>query len=255
MIHSGLDKIYPDRRDYSVVHTFGAFAGDVQGFPDNFSIFDGRSIADQNAEGLPFACTGYSTTTLGGLEDTTTYSARDFYYATPPNDNGGRDIRISLATAKSRGFLLPNGTLGAKKGDYYNCYGSGKIDDFQAVQIALWINQNEKRAASIGSWFYPEFVGVHGVVPTPSFDTRRASLHNWAVTGWKTINGVLYLEALTWQGNYIQYFSREIYNALMRQPYSGAFTLADTPADGVSTVGLTAILDHFVYWFRNTFHV
>ncbi len=267
---SGLNLIYPNRKDYSLVHTFG---GSTAGLPDNFSIYDGRIIPDQDADGLPFACTAYATTFIAGLEDGTSYPIKDFYLATPPGDNGGRDIRTALSVAKNRGFLLPDGTIGAKKGDYYNCYGTGKIDDFDASRIGCWINQQEKRGVTVGSWFYPEFVvnfvqgsgggtthpAQNGIVPTPSFNTTQASLHNWTVTGWKTINGILYLEAESWQGNFLQYFSREIFNALMKQPYSGSFTLAKTPITGPVPVGLTAYYDHIVYvlvqFIRNLYHV
>ncbi len=252
MLQNGLQKIRPDSKDYSLLHTFG---GTTEGLPDNFSIYDGRIISNQNADGFPFACTAYSTTFIAGLEDGAFYPVPDFYYAVPPGDNGGRDIRAALSAAKNRGFRLPDGTLGAKKGDYYNCYGAGKIDDFDAARIGLWINQNEKRGVTIGSWFYAAFENGAGVVGTPTFNTSQGSLHNWTITGWKTIDGVLYLEAETWQGNFIQYFSREIYNALLAQIYSGAFTLAKTPPSGSVPIGYTAIIDHLVAFVRQLFHV
>lgn len=278
-MRQGLNKIGPRRKDYSLLHTFGDIAPDPKGLPANFSIYDGRPIPNQNdfdtrfspvVRPLPSGCVGESTTFIAGLEDNALYPPDDFYFAIPPGTDGvGRDIRDGLATAKNRGFKLPDGTLGAKKGDYYNCYGAGAIDDFEAVRIALWINQVEKRAVTVGTWFYPEFVfpaagsgsgsnhpgPTLGIVPTPSFVMSQASLHNWIITGWKTIDGILYLEALTWQGQKIEYFSREIYNALMAQPWTGAFTLAKTPTTGPVPIGMTAIIDHLVYFIRNLFKV
>lgn len=263
MIRNGLSKIAAHRKDYSLIHTFGATQFDVKGLPENFSIYDGRPIPNQNnfddrfspvLRPLPMGCTAETTTFIAGLEDGALYPPDDFYFATPPGTDGeGRDIRASLSTAKSRGFKLPDGTIGAKKGDYFNCYGAGKIDDFDAVRIALWINQTEKRGVSVGSYFYPQFVGVEGIVSVPSFNTTEASLHDWLVTGWKTIEGKEYLEAITWQGQMLQYYSREIYNALMQQPYTGAFTLAKTPPTGAVAVGYQAIIDHLVYFIRNLF--
>lgn len=274
----GLSKIYPDRNDYSLLHTYGALNFDTQGLPTSFSIYDGRPIPNQNTfdtrfipaiRPLPWGCVGETTTFAAGLEDGAVYPPDDFYFAIPPGTDGqGRDIREGLQTAIDRGFKLPDGTIGAKRTAYFNCYGAGAIDDFDAVRIALWINQVEKRGVSIGSYFYPEFVmpapgsgaatshpDASGIVPVPSFNTAQASLHNWLITGWKTVNGVIYLEALTWQGQFVEYFTREIFNALMAQPYTGAFTITKVTSQTPVPIGFQAYIDHLVYFVRNLFHI
>jgi hypothetical protein len=267
MIKNGLNKIYPNRHDYSIVHTFGTTI-DPQGLPYSFSIYDGRPIPNQNdfdgrftpaLRPLPMGCTGEATTFMAGLEDGALYPPDDFYFATPPGTDGqGRDIRTALSTAKNRGFKLPDGTIGARKGDYYNCYGAGAIDDFDAARIGLWVNQNEKRAVTVGSWWYPEFnvPQAGGILPTPSFNTNTATLHNWLIVGWEGD----YLQVIPWEGMAyamvgIVKMSRTLYNALMAQPWTGAFTQAKTPATGPIPVGYQAIIDHLIYFIRNLFHV
>lgn len=265
---SGLQKIKPDRRDYSLLHTYGALAPDPKGLPESFSIYDGRPIPNQMAPDtrftpplppMPMGCTGESTTFIGGLEDNALYPPDDFYFNTPPGGDGGRDIRESLKQAKKRGYKLPDGTLGAKKGDYYNCYGKGLIDDFDAARIAIWINQGEKRSVSVGTWWYWGSVNNNimiqpdGTLNTPSYNTDQAGLHNWIVVGWKGD----YLICIPWAGMYygdkgLVYMSRTIYNNLMKQPWTGAFTLAKNPSnDAPLPIGWQAIIDHLVYFLRN----
>lgn len=259
----GLTKILPDHRDYSFVPTFGATITPAD-LPENFSIYDGRPIPNQNqldtrfipaVRPLSMGCTAEECTFNAGLEDGATYPPDDFYFATPPGTDGvGRDIRDALNTAQNRGFKLADGTIGKKRGPFFNCYGSGKIDDVDAARIALWVNQAEKRGVSIGSFWYSEFtydVGKDGVLPVPSFNTNEAELHNYICTGWKTIGGVVYLEIIPWIGMLwgfqgLGYMSRDIYNGLMSQPFTGSFTQGPQ-TDAVVTVGLQAYKDHVVY--------
>lgn len=283
MLKSGANRVYPDRHDYSLLHTFGATMADVQSLPDEFSIYDGRAIPDQNSndarfspalDPLPYGCTGETGAFESGLQDGTLYDPRDLYLNTPPGVDGtGRDIRAMLGMLISRGPRKADGSFGPKRSAYFNCYGSGPIDDYSAAKIGLWLNQREKRGVYIGSFFYPEFIlpaagsgagTVHvmsdGIVPTPSFNTSEASLHCYLATGWKKIAGIEYLECLTWQGEEVgfkgvEYFTPQIYNALMAQPWTGAFTITKLSGYTPVPIGVQADIDHFVYWFRHTFNV
>lgn len=266
MIKSGLKKIRPYHRDLSLIHTLIKYGAtpELTSLPAIFSIYDGRSIPNQNqldtrfipaVRPLPEGCTAETITFDAGIQDGATYPPDDFYFATPPGtDNVGRDARVALQTAINRGFKLPDGTIGAKRTAYFNCYGVGKIDDFDAARIGLWINQTEKRGVLAGTWWYAEYeqVGKDGILPLPSFNTSIASLHFHLITGWKTIGLDQYLEDISWQGeDYanagIDYISREQYNALMAQPYTGAFT--ETKLQGMTPVpiGMQAYVDHVVY--------
>lgn len=269
-IQGALKKIAPHRTDYGLVHTFGA-ALDKESLPAEFSIYDGRPVPNQNmpddrftppGRPLPMGCTGESGAFESGLQDGALYEPHDLYDNTPPGRDGeGRDIRDMLKVLIKRGPRKADGTFGPKRKAYFNCYGSGKIDDFDAARFGLWINQNEKRGVIVGTWFYRQFgsaTPTNGVVKAPSFNTNEGSLHCWLITGWKKINGVDHFEALTWQGSSIgwkgkQYFSRPIYNALMAQPFTGAFTITKLSGIEPVPVGVQAIIDHLVYYLRNLF--
>lgn len=278
MIKNGLEKIKPHITDYSLIPSIkaGAVYGatsvpNPKGFPESFSIYDGRIIPDQELSDnrfspilppLPYGCTGETGTFDAGLQDNDLYNPEDLYESTPGKPGQGRDMRMALTTLIARGGLRQNGTFGPKRKNYFNCYAAGKIDDFDAARIALWINQNEKRGVWVGSWWYPEFATPHanGTLSDPSYNTNYASLHAHLITGWKTIDGELYLEDISWQGmSYgnkgIVYFSRAQFNRLMAQPYTGAFTETKLGANLPIPVGYQAVIDHLVYFIRQLFQV
>ena len=92
-----------------------------------------------------------------------------------------RNVKKSL-----RGNLKPDGSFGPKRLAYFNCYGAGAIDDFDAARIGTYINQRERRGVFVGSWWY--FGSTFAAEPpAPSFDIREAALHCYLVTGWKDV--------------------------------------------------------------------
>ena len=258
-VSEGLSKIRPDRRDYHFIKTFGAAAPDPTTLPTTFSNYDGRAIPNQNFPDdrftpplppMPMGCTGETGTFDAGIQDGTLYDPQDLYLNTPPGDAGGRDIRKMLKVLIERGPRKADGTPGPHRTVYFNVYGSGKIDDFDAARIALWINQLEKRNVIVGTWWYGEFSfpNNEGVIELPSFNTRQAGLHCYLITGWKGDK----LEAIPWLGGGYGfggriYVSREIYNALMAQPWTAAFTISKIGATEPSTLGLKAQIDHIAY--------
>lgn len=273
MIRQGLKKIVPDRRDYSLLHTFGATVADVQSLPTKFTIYDGRVIPNQNEPDTRFTppvralfegCTAETGTFSCGLQDNALYRPDDLYDNTPPGTDGeGRDARLMLQTLITRGVKSVDGTVGNKRVAYFNCYGAGPIDDFDAARIGIWINQSERRGVLIGTWWYPEFesVGADGVLPLPSFNIKNATLHFHLITGWDNKNGQDVLEDISWQGmNFgnagLDYMTRAQYNALMAQPYTGAFTLTKMPSNTPIPIGWQAVVDHLIYYLRNyVFHL
>lgn len=270
MIRNGLIKIGPHRKDYSLLHTLGALAPDPKGLPSDFSIYDGRDIPDQNelderfdppVRPLPEACTAEAQTFSAGLADKQTYLPDDFYFATPPGTDGeGRDLRVALQTAIDYGFRARGSSIETNRRlAYFNCYGKGPVDDYDAVKIALWISQSEKRAVSVGSWWYWGYP-TSSILGTPSFDMSRATLHNWIVTGWVTLNGVEYLECIPWVGMKYGdggrfYMRREVFNACMAQPWTGAFTMTKVPTSAPVPIGWQAVIDHLVYYIRSLFNI
>lgn len=270
----GLKPIKPHRKDYDLLKTHGLGALPVSSMlPADYSNYAGEAIPNQELPDarfnpsvgiLAYGCTGETAAFDSGLQDAAVYRPDIPYLLTPPGvSNEGRDMRAMLETLIDQQALMPqSGPTGKKRLAYFNVYAAGAIDDFDAAKIALWINQSEKRSVWAGSWWYPEFstVGEGGILPLPSFDVRQASLHAHLITGWKTIDGVEYLESLSWQGmDYgrrgVVYFSRELWNSLMGQPYTGMFTITKMPADSPVPVGMQATVDHLVYLVRQLFHV
>lgn len=290
MIRQGVDKVLPDRHDYSILHTLGMVKpwykrifekpqpGAVNaGLPDNFSIYDGRIIPDQsqfderfvpNLPPLWFACTGETGTFDCGLQDNDLYNPKDAYDNTEPfRADTGRDMRKALKNFIDRGPRKADGTFGPKRKAYFNCYGAGDISDFEAARTALWLNQAERRGVWVATWWYRDFDDPYenGSLPMPSFDIKDASLHCYLVTGWRTTYGfngkhIVELEAIPWCGmryglKGLVYLDEVKYNALMVQPYTGAFT--QTKLDGLTPVpvGFQAVIDHWVYYVRNLLRV
>ena len=293
-----MSRVRPHHKDYSALHTFGAVGFDPKGLPENFSVYEGQEIPNQNAidtrfspavRPLPLGCTAEAQTFGALLQDGVLYPPDDLYFATPPGTDGtGRDLRAALQTTVDYGFKLPDGRIGAKREAYLNVYGAGKIDDFDATRTMIYLNfPIEKRVVSVGSFWYREFQeAANGtrvvkkqdgtytkqdgtytlepgprspILPVPSFNTREAvALHNWLVTGWKTIDGVVYAEVLAWEGEGygdagIVYMSREIFNALMQQPYTAAFVMTKLKGQTPVPLGLQVYVDHFVYWFKSLY--
>ena len=268
---SGLTKTHNDRRDYSLHATFGSVMPSTTSLPDTFSIYDGRPIPDQDSSDirftpallpLPYGCTGETQSFLCGLEDGTLYNPEFTYNQTPPSiPNTGRDIRAALQETIDTGLEDSQGNVGFKRVAYFSCEPAGAIDWTDAVRLALFINQNEKRGVSIGSYWYPEFATpIDGIIQSPSFNTSYATLHNHLITGWKTINGVIHLEDISWQGmsygnNGLVYFPSPIFNALMAQPYCAAFTLTKVGTAQPIPIGASAWIAEVIDFVRSLFHV
>lgn len=261
---SGLSRIEPDRRDYSLIHTFGAMAPDPKSLPSSFSIYDGRAIPNQEEPDtrftpslppMPYGCTGETGAFESGIQDAVLYNPQDLYLNTPPGNQGGRDIRKMLQTLIDRGPMKADGTFGPKRVAYFNCYGSFGIDDFDAVRIALWINQWEKRGVYIGTfWYWGDQPMVP--LPLPSFKMAEGTLHNYLCTGWNDDT----LEVIPWLGEGVGdkgkfYITRPIFNALMRQPWTGAFTITQVESKTPVPVGYQAVIDHLIYFIHNLFRL
>lgn len=269
MLSPGLEKIKPDRRDYSILHTYGVTPFDAKGLPSHFSIYNNIPIPNQNdldtrfsppGIPLPFGCTAETATFDASIQDGELYDPFYTYVNTPPGTmNTGRDMRLTLSALKN-GFLRNNASVkGVPRKAYFNVYGTSKIDDYDAAKIAIWINQGEKRGVWIGTWWYWS-TAPEGILQIPSFRISEATLHCWLITGWTTINGKEYLEGIPWIGKYFGdngkvYVSREIYNALMGQPYTGAFTITKFAGNAPIPVGFAAIVDHLVYFLRSIFYI
>lgn len=254
---TGVQKVRKDHRDYSFPRTFGA----TNTFPDSFDLDAGFGFPDQNEDGLPEGCTGYTQASICEDEDKAHYKPSYTYdqtrrmagtYPQPV----ACDIRTALKSTIVYGvqgiFETTDGQAGIhRRGAYYNVVDSPDLDAFDDIRSAIFTNT---RSVSMATPWYHEWqnIGGNGIVPYPM--TPPATWHNWKVSGWKMINGQPYLIGKSWQGKTYgdggrHYVSRETVNKIMAVQGSGAFTVRRaTPAD-YATVKLSMLQTALSYCY------
>lgn len=271
MIPNACNLVLPDGRDFDLLRTAQVVPGDLATLPKNFSNYNGEVIPDQRlfdvrfsppTRPLPNGCVAETGTFDAGIQDGRLYRPDWSYDRTPPyNDQWGRDMRVMLKHQINAGLMDASGNVGNKRRAFFNVYGAGKITDFDAAKIALWINQTEKRNVWVAAWWYAEweFLNNTGILPLPSFNIKNGSgttLHARLITGFDKTYKDEYLEEISWQGMDIghagrDYISKDIYNASLAQPYTGAFTITKVPPTvPIVSVGVQAHVDHIVYALR-----
>ena len=251
MILQGLKRIFPDHRDFDFHRSFGS-PTTLPSFPPEYSTDAGFWMPSQNAMGAPYGCTGFSGADACSDEDGVQYDPLDLYRRTPPGLNDqGRDIRVMLGVTINQGlkrWLLteePN----YKRKAYFQVRGSGVIDQFDAIRLAMLSTRDEKRAVIAGIPWFQEFqaAGQDGVLKMPhDLGVSRATWHCIKIAGWTTINGVSYLMVKSWQGSDYgaggwAYMSRELCNTLFAINGSAAFTVSKVAPGQIVTVDLGAV--------------
>lgn len=270
-IKDGIKKVQWDNRDYDHLRSFGLTTFDATTLPPEFNVDAGFGVPNQNEPnptfGIPalfWGCTGYTQTELCQDEDLKLYNPRYTYNKTYPyNEDTGRQIRDSLkVVCKEAGLKDINGDYGVPRRAYYNVEQAGKIDYFDAVRIAMWVNQAEHRSVSLAiPWYSAWQFPANGVLPIPE-DFRWipgvVPGHNAKIAGWKTIDNKLYLVCKPWQGKdfgdkgYV-YFSRELFNAVLNIGGTGAFTVAPK-TDGTQPVQRN-VIEALVDFVRSLFNL
>ncbi len=250
-MNHGVKPVRPDSRDLSHTRTFGAITPHT--FPDEFNIDAGLTNPDQNADGYPNGCTGYTQSELCTDEDKIVYKPSYTYDKTRfmegvQGKDVGCDIRDSLKSTLVYGVqgldeLTDGQAFQHRRGSYYAVEQAP--DWFDGIRSAL----TKGHSVSMATPWFPEFSSpINGIVPFPSdFNTRRGSWHNWKVCGWKTIAGIPYLKAKPWIGpnygdNGFCYFSQPIINKLLDLYYTGAFVV-DRYTEDAKPVVLTSLYE------------
>lgn len=252
-LKNGIRPIKKDSRDLSFHRTFGAL---VSIFPENYDCDAGLGCPDQNNDGFPEGCSGYTQSELCQDEDGMKYKPSFTYLKTlqmeGQTDQGPCDLRDSLKSLQVFGVQGKDETTDAqamshKRGKYFDVFdGSGK-DAFDSIRSSILQNALEKRSVSVGTPWFPEFTLTpsNGIVPIPrDYSLNRASWHNWKISGWKTIYGIPYLIGKPWVGDGrgdkgFFYFRREIINALFAINGSAGFTIRKFVPEDVQTVKLS----------------
>jgi hypothetical protein len=251
MIHHGTGPTRRDKRDFSFHRTFGAAA--LPELPPEYSCDAGLTMPDQNADGFPFGCTGYTQADLCTDEDGIVFDAAFTYRKTCEleghDTTSGCQIRNSLKTTIAYGLIPKNDPnqdpLRYRRGKYFNVDKVPGLDWFDSIRSTLWLNRQERRAISTGTPWYPSFNRSRkGAASLDNSDPASLPWHNWAIKGWKIINGSPYLIAKAWQGaDYGDhgwlYFDRPTVNRLMDVWGVAAFTVRKFAPEDVKTIKQT----------------
>lgn len=264
---SGTKPVRKDHRDLSYKRSFGAA---VFAFQDELNVDRGFGFPDQNKDGYPNGCTGYTQAALCETEDGTQYRPEYTYNKTLFMEGNygqqvGCDIRDSLKSTLVYGVDEKtdpqDGQTDARaglhrRGKYFNAIDRwNKYDPFDDVRLVI---QTGEQSVSAATPWWPEWEqNYDGILIQPhDLNTNRASWHNWQILGWKQINGAPYLIGKSWQGpNYgdhgYHYIGRDLFNQVMSIGGTGAFTVTKaTPAD-LKTIKLdiiSTILSYCVMW-------
>ena len=245
-IQNGLKPIYRKKTDRSFHRTFGGVTPTE--FPDEFSVDAGLTMPDQVADGLFQGCTAYTQQELCTDQDHKLYDDYKEHYMRTLALTGspfgvGCDIRDSLKVAIAY----------YNRGAYY-AVESSKFDWFDSIRSVMLTNfqvNGIKCSVSVGTPWFKIFdiqvVGKDGKVPVVNkFDTDPMSIswHNWAVKGWKMIDGKPWMLVKSWQGKNVgdggwYYVSRETINAVLSIKWTGAYTVAPRNPVNIVTVKWT----------------
>ncbi len=237
----GVEPVARRKTNYSFPRTFGAVQ--PPSFPEDYNCDAGLGAPDQNKDGFPEGCTGYTQSELCQDEDQVRYKPAFTYKQTlligGLPDGQPCNMYDSLKSTIVYGVQRDTETTDQeaythKRGQYYQIERTNGLDWFDAIRSALWVNRGGRRSVSVATPWYPEFnFPIAGVVNTPDtthgFDVFPG--HNYKICGWKTIGAIPLLIVKPWCGaNYgdhgFAYFSRETVNKILKVDGAAAFTLA-----------------------------
>ncbi len=264
-VYNGTRPTWRNNKDFDFHKTFGTAVT----FPTDFSVDKGLTMPDQNSDGNYFECTDYTTNDIGtdlyGIVFTNgRLFAKTLLMEGQPWTTQGADIRSALKAAKVYG-LLPfdktpqelQHTAESFNADYRHWpvaldaiaseYRLGDLFNiqplngewFDGIRSAIFTNN---LPVTIGTPWYStwENIGSDGICSTIPTGTP-SGWHNWKIAGWKTVNGVPYLLAKTWQGNRYgdngwSYYPREVINALWKIYGVQAFTIAKAEGKDIQSI-------------------
>lgn len=268
-LKNGLKPVKRDGRDFDFHRTFGAA---LEPLPTEYNTDLGLTSPNQNEEGAPYGCTGYTQSELCQDEDGVLYRPWYTYQKTclieGHDTTTGCDLRTSLKSTIVYGVQPIDKVTDAdafpnRRGQYFNV---GPIGDwFEGIQRAMWTARHEKRAVSIGTPFFPEWTTPQDGILTELFYydgyPTHYSWHNWKICGWKVIAGETYLVGKPWQGSQygdkgFVYVSRDTINKIMKIRGCAAFTLGKARPEDVQTIKfniLEVIRDFLqrIIWLRS----
>ena len=242
-IQHGVLPVIKRHTNYSA-RTFG---GVVPLTYTDFNLDAGFGFPDQNAEGLPEACTGFTQSELCQDEDKAQYDPRDTYTRTLLLENARQgspcsvydSLRVVINPGPKGKNEITN--TGLHKRNAYYMIEENSADPGNWFDSVISTMEVTQRAISLATPWFPVFesIGPNGIMPEvfPLVWQLGVPGHNHKICGVKMINGLPYLVDKTWQGpNYgdhgYNYWSRTAFNNLMKIGGSGAFMVSTQPVSG-----------------------
>lgn len=212
--------------DLSFHISYGTLPTPLTTLEYNFDI--GKTLPDQNGDGYPMACRGYTLADIAGDEDDAIYKHQHTYDALSAYEghsiSQGGDIRSAVNFGCVMGVQRLDETTDQeaeshRRGQPFVIDKLMDFDWFDSFRAAL---RNAQSPISVGTIYFPEWLNTasDGILTSQfvfdgTWDTEMG--HNYKICGEKTIQGQPYLIAKTWQGpNFgdrgFCYFSRETFN-------------------------------------------
>ncbi len=236
-------------RPYSLFGTFEAIVPTLQEF--NFNKL--QLLPNQDADGLPQACTAYAQLGIASNEDYTVYDDYDWFYRKTLALDGSPygapcDIITSLKTGTDYGVKSKTMTeaeaLNNRRAPYFIVEKLG--DWYDALLSAM---QTIQGGISLGTEWQPIFetVGHDGIIPPFTANKNWTEGHDWIAYGQKIINGEPRIICVSHQGRVYGnqgeiYFNRQQINDLLSSNGAGAFGQKHASPQDIAKVRMS-ILD------------
>lgn len=257
-------RAYKDHRRYSFGRTFGATA-----VLEDFNVDPGLTMPDQNQPdpywnnpALPEGCSGFSVADTATTDDKIIYNPKFNYDNTLLMENLPEGSPCTLQDAYKSPVVYglqakgedTSQALSHRRGPYFEVHPTNGLDYFDSLLSAVKINN---KPITIGTPWVPQFenIGMNGIQTYMPQGTSFSDWHAWNTVGRKTIGGIIYLVAKTWQGHWFgdggyTYFPREIINSLMSIQGSDALTNAKAQPGDIQVVRLTIMQMLISYYYR-----
>lgn len=256
---------YPTKKSHKKYSYHRTFGSSIQLAPTAFNFDAGFGFPNQNSDGLPQGCTGYTQSELCQDEDLIVYLPRYTYDQTlaiegvikgdPSFEQIPCTIEDSLKSTIVYGVDRGDGInpVHNRRGAYYDAIDGSDMDAFDSMVSAMWTNYQKtgkKSSVSFGCPWFQEFEMIKddGVIISPPSWTPPSGTpwHNSKICGVTFVNGVEVLVDKSWQGPHFGnggycYFNRAQINSLMAIPGATANVLAPYVGANMQNVKLTIL--------------
>ncbi len=245
-----LKKRKASRKDYSFHKSHAVGAAPL---PDNFNINVPQLVQDTEDCSAFSACDARDGSVPGANFDPATFWSDELQFAGVSGAPDGFDIEVPAAVGVEIGFAqLPDLLLRTNKASaYFWITPNNGMDLFDAVRSAIY---SQNRPVVGGLTWMNEWMTVAGGYITTLGKTVLGG-HAICITGWKTVNGVVYIALKnTWGVNFgdngTYWMSRDIFNEVFVG--YGIYQWSDDPSSQIKTLGLlSALLQNVITLLKN----